>query len=176
MTGNFPLGFAGFQAALEACVEATGGDWLARAAVEEEFQRAVHRQVRRREVERGQERPFEYPRPHRSDWMSATEEDWAIAAKDASASFFFPDDAPPKIPDGQRFAIVWGSRAIARATRQAGLILATRSRASIHFSDAGYRLARDNGITMRSHHRHFRTEDAAIAFFPRLAEKEFKLP
>lgn len=175
MTGNYPSGFDGFQARMEATIEACGGDWLARASVEEEFQRTLARAVRKREQGTDQERPFDYRRQFKSEWMAATALDFNHAGEEAEQGFFFPDDQLPDVPEGQRFVLRWGKQAIARCTRQAGIILCTRRGQSFHFTDAGGWLSRDNGYPLRSHHRHLRTDAAADSFFERLAQRELKL-
>lgn len=175
MSGNFPSGFEGFQARMEATIEACGGDDLARMAVERSFRAELERAVRKRESELNQGRKFEYPRPHHGSWLAATAPDFDLAAAEAEASHQFELEADPDIPEGQQFKIVWGGQAIARAARRGGIILAKRSRTCVTLTDAGYALAVSNGIYLRSHHRTFGSEEAAKAFFPRLAEREFKL-
>lgn len=176
MSGNFPSGFSGFQARLQATIEACGGDELARMAVEREFRSALEREVRDRETETGADRNFHYPRPHLGAWLAASDEDFDKAGAWAEGQFEFADGVEPQIPDGETFRVVWGERAIARATRKAGIVLAERRRNLVSFTDAGAAMARDNGVRLRSHHRTFGSEEAAIAFLPKLATREFRLP
>jgi hypothetical protein len=78
MTGNYPCGFDGFQARIEAVTEMLGGTLFARMEVEREFVDALQIVLRRRlgDGERLEERLED-----RRDtwWTAATDEDFAAA-------------------------------------------------------------------------------------------------
>jgi len=75
MTGNYPCGFDGFQARIEAVTEMLGGTLFARMEVEREFVDALQIAVRQR---LGQGHRLE-DRRH-TWWTAATSEDFAAAA------------------------------------------------------------------------------------------------
>lgn len=160
---NFPTGFDGFQARMEAAIEACGGDHIARMHCEREFAAAIARQVRK-----GRDRPHKCPGPHRGEWLAATAEQFDRAAQDAERRCVLAD--PPPM-NGERFKLLWGKETMVRATSRGAVILATRRGLHASLTDTGYALASMNGHTHRSHHRTFRSEEGAAAFFPRLAEQ-----
>lgn len=171
MTGNFPEGFAGFQARLEAAAEAAGGDALAWMAAEHAFASAIEQAMRDRPETRSQ---VYYRRPHRGEWLRAREEDWGKAGDIAERRFYFEEADAPQLDAGERFRTIWGRDSAIRATRKAGILLAHRHGRTITISEPGYALARQNGFIFRSNYRHYGSEEGAASALAKLAQLELR--
>lgn len=170
MSGNFPSGFEGFQAQLEAMAEAAGGDELAWMAAEHIFAQAI--EGRRHSAPADRDR-FAYPGPHLGGWVRASPLQWSEATERAVSAL---QAGAAKLEPGEKFRLVWTHSRMVRATSQAAIPLVNRRGLHFHILPMGDALARANGFNFRSYYREFRTEAGADAFFPRLAEREFKLP
>lgn len=169
---NYPAGFAGFQARMEAAAEAAGGDALAWMAAEHAFAASIESIMRR---DRKDDRDlYRYRRPHLGAWLRAREEDWANAAAAAEAQIYFDPEDAPEFDEGQQWRTIHGQATVLRVTRRAGIILATQHGRMVSLTDPGYALAVANGFTFRSHHRHYGSAQAASKAMARLTQTELR--
>lgn len=182
MSSNFPTGFFGFRARMDAMAEMLGGDALAKCAVERVFAEDLESVAKRSYDD--SDRPFTMHLPHHAGWTRATEADFDRAAEIAEGRFLLGDEfqAAGEVDYGA-YKIVWGLGWIVRIpnpNRGAALLLAT-SRGSawsessdITVTEEGLHLAGVNNDGFRTRYRRVQSKAALLRTFESWANKEFR--